>query len=82
MQDIPSQRHLAWQCRRGLLELDEIFRVFLEQHYDALPDNDKLEFVQLLKYADQDLQQWIMYNAEPDEKKLKNIIRIIQDTHA
>jgi len=75
---IPSKSHLQWQCRRGLLELDEVFLEFLEQHFDELPDHQKHEFVELLKYPDPDLQQWILLNAEPpDIPSVKNIIAII-----
>ena len=81
MTSIPDKKHLAWQCRRGLLELDYIFQDFLERHFDGLTDAQKQAFVELLKSADQDLQHWILYHAEPPSPELAGIIALIHKTH-
>lgn len=76
---IPSVAKLQWQCRRGLLELDLIFKEFLDNCYSSLKDNDKLLFIELLKHSDQDLQSWIFSKASPANKNLLPIIKKINN---
>ena len=52
-------RRLAWQCRRGMLELDELLGAFLEQEYPALDEGLKEVFRQLLQEGDTDLFTWL-----------------------
>lgn len=51
---------LHWQCRRGMLELDELFERFLSPVYPALAAADKSLFVELLGESDPDLYQWLL----------------------
>lgn len=81
MSELPDKKHLMWQCRRGLLELDYIFQDFLEQYFDDLPERQKQAFVELLNCADQDLQHWILYDAQPPTEELAGIVSVIQQTH-
>lgn len=68
---------LQWQCRRGMLELDLVFKDFLDHHYGALDEASKQQFIELLKHSDQDLQQWIFHKTSPANKQLLNIIQKI-----
>ncbi len=52
-------RRLAWQCRRGMLELDELLGAFLEQEYPALDEELKAAFRQFLQEGDTDLFTWL-----------------------
>ncbi len=72
-----ERSRLLWRCRRGIREMDIILTEFLEQSYDALADEDKKAFVQLLDEPDLDILNWIMGKGEPDNIALKNIIRLI-----
>jgi antitoxin CptB len=71
---LPSIQKLQWQCRRGMLELDYIFREFLDNHYEQLGDDDKHRFVELLKHSDQDLQQWLVNKSSPADRNLLQIV--------
>lgn len=55
---------LHWQCRRGMLELDELFGRFLKTSYPALAPKDKSLFVELLKESDPDLYQWLLIGGQ------------------
>jgi antitoxin CptB len=46
---------MLWRCRRGLLELDIVLRVFVEQTYASLTENEAEAFIRLLEYEDNDL---------------------------
>lgn len=71
---------LLWHCRRGIREMDILFREFIEQHYDDLSDDDKHSFSKLLDEADLDILNWIMEKDTPDTDELKNIISIIRQS--
>jgi len=71
---------LQWQCRRGMLELDLVFKDFLDHHYAALDEASKQQFIELLTYSDQDLQQWLFHKTSPANKQLLNIIQKINPT--
>ena len=71
---------LLWHCRRGIREMDILFREFIEQHYDDLSDDDKQSFSTLLDEADLDILNWIMGKDTPDTDELKNIISIIRQS--
>jgi antitoxin CptB len=74
---LPSIQKLQWQCRRGMLELDYLFRDFLDNHYEQLDDVDKYHFVDLLKHSDQDLQQWLVNKSSPANRDLLDIVEKI-----
>jgi antitoxin CptB len=46
---------MLWRCRRGLLELDIVLRVFVEQAYAGLTEDEAEAFIRLLEYEDNDL---------------------------
>lgn len=60
------QNRLAWKCRRGMLELDILFRNFLKTGYNGLSDGDKNLFEEMLTYPDQILQGWLIFGHQPD----------------
>ena len=74
---LPPIQKLQWQCRRGMLELDYIFREFLDNHYEQLSEDDKYKFVELLKHSDTDLQQWLVNKSSPAERDLVQIVEKI-----
>jgi antitoxin CptB len=78
---LPSIQKLQWQCRRGMLELDYIFREFLDNHYEQLDDEDKSRFVELLNHSDQDLHQWLVNKSSPADRDLLPIVEKITATN-
>ena len=71
---------LLWHCRRGIREMDILFREFIEQHYDNLSEDDKQAFSKLLDEADLDILNWIMGKDTPATEELKRIISIIRQS--
>ena len=63
--------------RRGLQELDIIFKPFVEERFEALTDKDKLSFLDLLQKDDVDLIDWLL-NGMPVPEDLKNIVAQIK----
>jgi antitoxin CptB len=52
--------NLAWQCRRGMLELDCVLQEFLQQRYPYLPAAQQEHFVALLQYSDEQLYRYLI----------------------
>ena len=63
--------------RRGLQELDIIFKPFVEERFEALTDKDKLSFLDLLQKDDVDLIDWLL-NGMPVPEDLNNIVAQIK----
>ena len=63
--------------RRGLQELDIIFKPFVEERFEALSDKDKLSFLDLLQKDDVDLIDWLL-NEMPVPENFNNIVTQIK----
>ncbi|QEW05534.1 FAD assembly factor SdhE [Nitrincola iocasae] len=70
-------RKLAWQCRRGMLELDILLEPFAKEAFSELSEDDQDRFVKLLACEDQDLFVWFMERDVPEDPDLQRIVRII-----
>jgi antitoxin CptB len=77
-----SYRRLAWQCRRGMRELDELLLGFLTEGYAALDAAGRAAFDTLLAYPDAVLLELLMGRMTPADKEASDIVRAIRDTAA
>jgi antitoxin CptB len=69
---------LAWQCRRGMLELDLLLQGFLENGYEQLDEPGREAFERLLKEQDQKLFEYFMENKPPKDRELIDVITQIR----
>ena len=76
----PNRDRLRWQCRRGMLELDDLFMRFLDQEYDRLSLADQVAFERLLTEVDPLLQAWLMGQAEPEDAETRRLVALIRAT--
>ncbi len=51
----PGVQKLLWRSRRGMLELDALFRTYLTEQGEQLSEQQRMRFERLLAYQDQDL---------------------------
>ena len=70
MANLDSKARLRWACRRGMLELDVLFRPFVDEAYDDLSMEDKLIFQRLLTGEDPELFAWAMGHEKCDDPQL------------
>jgi len=75
-----ADARLAWQCRRGMLELDLLLSNFLDKDYDQLSSDVKKDFVELLELADTELLEYLMGRHVHKEAHLQHVIEIIRKT--
>jgi antitoxin CptB len=74
-----DKKKLQWACRRGMLELDIMFKPFLDNRYDELTAEDKQLFVRLLDEGDQDLYEWLTAKKICEEAGFANMIFQIRE---
>ncbi|WP_026317961.1 FAD assembly factor SdhE [Algicola sagamiensis] len=77
MTTLDSKSRLKWACRRGMLELDVLFRPFVDDAYDALSEEDKAIFQRLLTCDDPDLFAWFMGHQDCQDKELAAMVDMI-----
>jgi len=77
-----SYRRLAWQCRRGMRELDELLLGFLAHGYAGLDADGRGAFDALLAYPDAVLLELFMGRMTPADREVAGIVRAVRDTAA
>jgi len=77
--DPEDRGRLAWQCRRGMRELDELLGNFLAHRYSGLDDQDRLRFTALLDYPDAVLLELLMGRMQAADGDMSKLIREIRD---
>lgn len=71
---------LYWQCRRGMLELDTLLQGFLDQGYEALTEDGRQGFLELLDLDDTELLEYLMGRVVHKEVRLRHVIEAIQSS--
>jgi len=69
-----SRARLAWQCRRGMLELDLVLQSFLDDQYDQAAVNEQRAFEALLNYPDALLLEYVMGRMTPTDPLLAHVV--------
>ena len=77
-----SRNRLAWQCRRGMRELDVLLNGFLEKRFDRLDAHERDSFARLLAYPDAVLLEWLMGRMVPADKDVASIVQDIRHSAA
>jgi antitoxin CptB len=72
-----NKSKLLWRCHRGMLELDIILQSFLNHHFDALSEEDKRDFIELIEIEDVTLYAWLLGQERPDESRYQAMIDCI-----
>jgi antitoxin CptB len=70
-------RRLAWQCRRGIKEVEVLLVPYFEKHYRNLDELGQQRFVKLLAQEDVELFEWFTTRSRPDDADLTNMINAI-----
>ena len=65
--DAAPRSKLRWRCRRGMRELDEAMRAYLDHHYDDATDGERADFEALLELQDPELYR-LVCGKDEDER--------------
>ena len=71
---------IYWRCRRGMAELDVLFKGFLHTGYQDLNSKEQADFEQLLTCNDNDLLEYLMGRTTPSESNLINVVTKIRQS--
>ena len=74
-----ARNRLAWQCRRGMRELDELLHGFLDNRYAGLDPAQQAAFTALLEYPDAVLLELLMGRMRPADKEVADIVQEIRN---
>lgn len=80
--DQGRSNRLAWQCRRGMRELDELLNSFLLHGYSSLDEPARKTFGRLLEYPDTVLLELLMGRMAPADKDVACVVQKIRNTTA
>ena len=72
-----ERNRLAWQSRRGMLELDVLLVPFTENVYVTLSPELRASYAELLACEDADLFRWFMGKAQPEAPHLAELVAMI-----
>jgi antitoxin CptB len=75
-----EHNRLAWQCRRGMRELDELLNRLLVQSFSSLDRPEQETFIRLLDYPDDVLLELLMGRMAPADKDVAHIVQEIRNT--
>jgi len=70
----PGGARLAWQCRRGMLELDLILQDFLDRYYPTAEDVEQRAFESMLTYPDALLLEFVMGHMVPSDPIVARVV--------
>lgn len=77
-----SQNRLAWQCRRGMRELDVLLSEYLTRHYPNASPIDRQRFKDLLEASDDRLWRYLYQNQTPEDDGLAALVEQIRSPAA
>ena len=80
--DTATLNRIAWQCRRGMRELDELLGRFVQQRYGSLNQQQRSTFQTLLEYPDAVLLELLMGRMTPADTDVAHRVHAIRDTAA
>lgn len=75
-----NKNRIHWQCRRGMLELDDILQGFLDRGFDGLAQNERDHFENLLTCHDNLLLEYLMGRTVPADPDTANVVNKIRAT--
>ena len=76
--DANTHARLRWQCRRGMLELDELLQGYLDRSYADADAHEQGAFRALLKLSDQEIFDFFFSALAPADPQLRNVIARIR----
>lgn len=70
---------LYWQCRRGMLELDDLLQGFFKRSFETLSPQQLKSFESLLKSPDDLLLEYLMGRTVPVDPGMAQLVAKIRE---
>lgn len=75
-----NRGRLAWQCRRGMRELDALLEEYLAKRFASADLSEQRGFVKLLELPDPALYACLMGGVTPEDPDARRVIEQIART--
>jgi antitoxin CptB len=72
-----QQGRLAWRCRRGMRELDQLLERYVTERYPLADAAERSAFERALELADPQLWAYLLRQEQPDDPALRHVIEQI-----
>jgi antitoxin CptB len=69
---------LAWRCRRGMRELDELLSVWLRERYSDAGMARQADFRAFLELPDPDIASYLLGGSVPADERLRALVEQIR----
>jgi antitoxin CptB len=69
---------LRWRCRRGMRELDELLRRYLDEDYPQASPEERAAFTQFLELQDPEIFGYLVGRQPTTEASLKSVVARIR----
>ena len=80
MGELPvSPGQLAWRCRRGMRELDELLSAWLQERYSTAGAALQADFRAFLELPDPDIASYLLGRSEPADERVRALIVQIRE---
>lgn len=79
--DLKKNNYINWNCKRGMLELDEVLTSFVKHKYNVLTTSQQQQFELLLQESDADLFSWLFNSNLPINSSLQEIVLLIKNNN-
>jgi antitoxin CptB len=80
MAELPvAPGQLAWRCRRGMRELDELLSGWLRERYSVAGAATQADFRAFLELPDPEIAAYLMGHSEPAEARLRALVGQIRE---
>jgi antitoxin CptB len=66
---------LAWQCRRGMKELDFLLVRYLRERYPEAASDERAAFAELLELPDPDIARYLLAGDVPPDPRRAALCR-------
>ena len=74
-----DETRVRYKIRRGMLELDLLFKQFVDHHYVGLSHSQKVVFSQLLELEDPELYRYFFQSGAAATNELAVMIELIRN---
>lgn len=71
-------KRLRWRCRRGMRELDQLLRRYLDHAWESDCEHQRAVFSRLLDTEDDKLWHWFMGHEESPDVELQALLTRIR----
>jgi antitoxin CptB len=76
---ITENGRLAWQCRRGMKELDFLLVRYLRERYGQAASDERAAFAEFLELPDPDMARYLLAgDVPPDPRRAALCRRLLQ----